>query len=177
MNRLPDPDTITMTPEERARFDRRGGTSGGPGAVWRWVPEISKAAGGLVLQLRNGVALDRGAYRVMCLLVARTWSCNHLFSVHTTGALAAGVPADVIEAIRTWRIPTFTRAEEQIAYELTNELLAVRELSTPTYERAVAILGLEQTIELITGIGVYGTIGLVLRAFDVPVPEKDQVLP
>jgi len=175
MSRLPDPDSVPMTPEERASFDRRGGQSGGPSTVWRWVPEIAKPAGALVLQLRNGT-LDRGAYRVMCLVVARTWSCEHLFSVHTKGALADGVAPDVIEAIRTRRVPAFARAEERIAFELTSELLATHELLATTYERAVAVLGLEHTIELVTGIGVYGTIGALLRAFDVSVPEAERVL-
>jgi 4-carboxymuconolactone decarboxylase len=174
MSRLPDPDSVPMTPEERASFDRRG-QSGGPSAVWRWVPEIAKPAGALVLQLRNGT-LDRGAYRVMCLVVARTWSCEHLFSVHSRGGLADGVAPDVIEAIRTRRVPAFGRAEERIAYELTTELLATHELLPATYERAVALLGLEHTIELVTGIGAYGTIGALLAAFDVSVPEAVRVL-
>jgi len=174
MSRLPDPDSVPMTPEERATFDRRG-ASGGPSAVWRWVPEIAKPAGALVLQMRNG-ALDRGAYRVMCLVVARTWSCQHVFAVHTKAAPADGVAPEVIEAIRTRRVPAFARVEERIAYELTTELLATHELLPATYERAVAALGLEHTIELVTGIGVYGTICALLRAFDVAVPESDRVL-
>lgn len=174
MSRLPDPDSVPMTPEERASFDRRG-ASGGPSAVWRWVPEIAKPAGALVLQMRNGT-LDRGAYRVMCLVVARTWSCDHVFSVHTKAAPADGVAPEIIEAIRTRRVPTFARAEERIAYELTTELLATHELLPATYERAVAVLGLEHTIELVTGIGTYGTICALLRAFDVSVPEADRVL-
>lgn len=173
MSRLPDPDSIAMTPEERASFERRGGQSGGPSAVWRWVPEIAKPAGALILQMRNG-ALDRGAYRVMCLVVARTWSCEHLFAVHGRGALEDGVAPDVIEAIRTRRVPAFEREEERIAYELTTELLATHELLPATHERAVAAFGLERTIELVTGIGVYGTIAAVLKAFDVPVPEAER---
>lgn len=175
MSRLPDPATVPMTPDERAAFERRGGQSGGPSAVWRWVPEIAKPAGALVTQLRNG-ALDRGAFRVMCLVVARTWSCDHLFSVHAKAAPAEGVTPDVIEAIRTRRVPPFTRDEERIAYELTTELLATHALLPATFERALAAFGLEQTIELVTGIGTYGTIGGLLRAFDVAVPEADRVL-
>jgi 4-carboxymuconolactone decarboxylase len=175
MSRLPDPDSVPMTPEARASFDRRGGQSGGPSAVWRWVPEIAKPAGALVLQLRNGT-LHRGAYRVMCLVVARTWSSDHLFSVHAKGAIEDGVAPDVIEAIRTRRVPAFVRVEERTAYELTTELLATHELQATTYERAVGVFGLEHTIELVTGIGVYGTIGALLSAFDVSVPEADRVL-
>lgn len=174
MSRLPDPDSIPMTPEERAAFARRG-QGGGPSAVWRWTPEIAKTASALILQFRNG-KLDRRAYRVMCLVVARTWSSEHLFAVHTRGALEDGVAADVIEAIRTRRVPHFDCEEERVAYEVTTELLTTHALSTPAHERAMGLFGLEGTIELVTGAGVYATIGTVLAAFDVAVPEADRVL-
>lgn len=164
-----------MTPEERASFERRGGQGGGPSTVWRWVPEIAKPAGALVTQMRNGT-LDRRLYRVMCLVVARTWSCEHLFSVHKKGALDDGVSPEVIEAIRTRRAPTFAREDERIAYELTTELLATHALQQTTHDRAVAAFGLEHTIELVTGIGVYTTIAVNLKAFDVTVPEAERQL-
>lgn len=175
MSRLPDPDSIPMSPEQRAEFDRRGGARGGPSAVWRWVPEIAKPANALVLQMRNG-ALDRGAYRVMCLVVARTWSCDHVFSVHAKAATADGVAPETVEAIRSRRLPPFARTEQRLAYELTTELLATHALLPATYERAEAAFGLEHTIELVTGIGVYTTICAVLGAFDVDVPQAERLL-
>jgi len=172
MSRLPDPDTVSMTAEERATFDARG--AGGPSSVWRWVPAIAEPANALVLQMRNG-SLDRRLYRVMCLVVARTWTCEHVFRLHKRAALEEGVAADVIEAIRTRRVPPFTREDERITYELTTELLTTRELQLTTHDRAREAFGLEHTIELVTGIGVYSTICGMLKAFDVA-PEGEREL-
>jgi hypothetical protein len=58
-----------------------------------------------------------------------------------------------------------------------NELLTTHGLGTDTYDRAVGTFGLEHTIELVAGIGVYSTICMLLRAFDVTVPEGQPRLP
>jgi 4-carboxymuconolactone decarboxylase len=176
MSRLPVPDPRTMTPEQRAIYERRGGRVDGPGGVLMWVPEIAEPADALITMLRNG-KLDRRPYRIMCMVIARTWSADYVFNLHHKGALEAGVAPDVIEAIRTRGVPSFARADERIVYELVNELLTTHGLGTDTYDRAVGTFGLEHTIELVAGIGVYSTICMLLRAFDVTVPEGQPRLP
>jgi 4-carboxymuconolactone decarboxylase len=126
--------------------------------------------------LRNG-KLDRRLYRVMCMTIARRWSADYVFNLHAAGALEAGVPAAVVEAIRTRAVPPFTRDDERLVYELVTELLETHQLAAITYERAIAAMGLEHTIELVTGIGIYSTICMLLRAFDVTVPEGERQLP
>jgi 4-carboxymuconolactone decarboxylase len=175
MSRLPAADPATMTPAQRAIFDGRGGRVAGPSGVLMWVPEIAVPADTLITMLRNG-KLDRRLYRVMCMTIARRWSADYVFNLHKAGALEAGVPPAVIEAIRTRALPPFTRDDERLVYELVTELLDTHQLSAGTYERAIATMGLEHTIELVTGIGIYSTICMLLRAFDVTVPEGERQL-
>lgn len=49
--------------------------------------------------LRAG-RLDRPARELVALVAARAWNCDHLWRAHETRALAAGVPLDLVEAIR-----------------------------------------------------------------------------
>lgn len=49
--------------------------------------------------LRNG-RLDRPSRELVALVAARAWNCEHLWRAHETRALAAGVPLDLVEAIR-----------------------------------------------------------------------------
>lgn len=49
--------------------------------------------------LRNG-RLDRPSRELMALVAARAWNCEHLWRANETRALAAGVPLDLVEAIR-----------------------------------------------------------------------------
>ena len=176
MSRLPDPDPRAMTPEQRAIFERRGGRVDGPGGVLMWVPEIAEPADALIMMLRNG-KLERRLYRVMCMIIARTWTADYVFNLHQKGALDAGIAPEVIEAIRTRRVPSFTHEDERIVYELVTELLATYNLLPATYDRAIEAFGLEHTIELVAGIGVYSTICMLLKAFDVTVPEGQGQLP
>ncbi len=56
----------------------------------------------------------------------------------------------VIDAIRHRRKPEFARDDERLIYDLVTEMNETRTLSQPTYDRAVAALGLDRVIELIT---------------------------
>ena len=49
-----------------------------------------------------------------------------------------------------------------------------RTLSQPTYDRAVAMLGLDQVIELITSLGFYTMVAIMLNGFDAPVPGGER---
>ena len=52
-----------------------------------------------------------------------------------------------------------------------------RTLSQPTYDRAVAMLGLDHVIELITSLGFYTMVAIMLNGFDAPVPGGERPLP
>jgi len=176
MSRLPELKPDAMTPAQRAIFDKRGGRVSGPSGVWLRVPEIATPADALITVLRNG-KLEPRLFELMTLIVARKWTVQYVFNAHKQLALDAGLAADVIEAIRTRRVPTFTHEDEKLVYEVVNELMDTRDLLPGTHDRAVKALGLEKTIELVTGIGLYGTVAGLLRAFDVSVPEAERQLP
>ena len=156
--------------------ERRGGRVAGPSSVWLRVPHIAGPADALIAVLRNG-KLDARLFELMTLVVARTWTAQYVFNVHRKLALEAGVAADVVEAIRMRRVPAFAHEDERIVYEVVTELLGTRDLLAATHDRAVNALGLEKTIELVTGVGLYSTIAGLLRTFDVSVPEGERPLP
>jgi len=75
------------------------------------------------------------------------------------------------------RKPTFARDDERLIYALVTEMNETRTLSQPTYDRAVALLGLDLVIELITSIGFYTMVAIMLNGFDAPVPGGERPLP
>ena len=84
---------------------------------------------------------------------------------------------DVVEAIRHRRMPEFTREDERLIYDLVTELNETKTLSQATYDRAVAMLGLDLVIELISSIGFYTMVAIMLNGFDAPVPGGERPLP
>ncbi|HJX08907.1 MAG TPA: hypothetical protein VJ733_00205 [Candidatus Binatia bacterium] len=73
-------------------------------------------------------------------------------------------------------LPESLGEDERLVYEIISELVETRTLSQPSYERALAALGLDLLIELITAAGFYTMIAMVLNAFDAPVPSGEQPL-
>ena len=67
---------------------------------------------------------------------------------------------------------SFESEEEKMVYELVNELIETKTLSQDSYNRAVKRLGEKDLIELVTDVGFYTMIAMVLNVFDVSVPES-----
>ena len=180
MARVEDLKLENLTPEQKAIHDRiagsRGGTVRGPFAIWLRNPKIADAADRLGTTLRNG-DLDLRLFEIMVLVVARHWSAQYEWFAHARHALEAGVSPDVVEAIRHRRKPAFDRDDERLVYELVTEMNETRTLSQPTYDRAVAALGLDHVIELITSLGFYTMVAIMLNGFDAPVPGGQRPLP
>jgi hypothetical protein len=55
-----------------------------------------------------------------------------------------------------------------LTYDLVTQLLQTRTLSTSAYRRGIDALGLDLIIELVSAVGFYSMICLVLNTFGVP---------
>jgi 4-carboxymuconolactone decarboxylase len=180
MARVEDLKLESLTPEQKAIHDRiagtRGGTVRGPFAIWMRNPAIAEAADKLGTTLRNG-DLDLRLFELMVLVVARHWTAQYEWFAHARHGLEAGLSPAVVDAIRDRRKPDFTRDDERLIYDLVTEMNETRTLSQPTYDRAVAALGLDHVIELITSIGFYTMVAIMLNGFDAPVPGGERPLP
>jgi 4-carboxymuconolactone decarboxylase len=180
MARVEDLKPETLTPEQKAIHDRiagtRGGTVRGPFAIWLRNPKIADTADRFGTTLRNG-DLDLRLFELMVLLVARHWSAQYEWFAHVRHAREVGIPEPVIEALRHRRKPDLTRDDEKLVYDLVTEMNETRTLSQPTYDRAVAMLGLDLVIELITSLGFYTMVAIMLNGFDAPVPGGERPLP
>lgn len=180
MSRLPHLRPEELSAEQQRLSDEiggaRSGAVGGPFAVWLRTPEIAGAANQFGNVLRNG-RLDRRLFQLMTLIVARNWSAQYEWHAHVKYAPKVGIAPAVVEAIRDRRPPPFERDDERLLYEIVTQLMETHDLLPATYERGVAHFGLEIFIELITGIGFYTTVAIMLKAFDAPVPGDERPLP
>jgi len=101
-------------------------------------------------------------------VVVRDATAQYAWTVHEPHALEQGISQSTIDAIRARKRPDFQRDDEKLVYEVVTELLSTKKLSAATFERAKAALGLEGLIEVVSLTGVYGMVGLVINAFDIP---------
>lgn len=175
MTRVPDVPSEELTPEQKRISEEiasvRRGYVRGPFTIWVRTPEIADTANKFGNALRLHGKLDRRLFELMIAIVARHWSAQYEWFAHMTRGLDAGLSPDVYEAIRTGKVPNFTNQDENLVYKLVNEIIQTKTLSKQSYDLGVEALGLENLIELVTGVGFYTTIAMVLNVFDVPVPD------
>ena len=180
MPRVEDLSPESLSPAQREIHARIAGTRGGavrgPFAIWLRHPAIAEAADRLGTTLRH-CSLDPRLFELMVLLVARHWSAQYEWHAHARHALEAGLDPAVIDAIRDRRKPDFARDDDRLIYDVVTEMNETRTLSQPTYDRAIAALGLDRMIELITALGFYTMVAIMLNGFDAPVPGGGRPLP
>jgi 4-carboxymuconolactone decarboxylase len=167
-----------LSPEQKALHDElgrsRNGRVTGPFAIWLHTPAVCDAANELTLSLRENGSIDKRLYELITLIVTRHWSAQYAWSQHVGPAAAAGISADVIEAIRQRRKPDLQTDNERLVYEAVTELHERKPLSQTTYDRLVKQFGVEHTIEIVSIVGLYGMVSTLLNAFDVPTLSGDK---
>ncbi len=179
MPRVSAVDFEKLSPEQKRVYKEIAGPRsgvGGPYTVWIKTPEIADVMNQVGNVLRVNGKLEKRLMELMVLIVSRIWSCQYQWVVHEAAALKAGLPQDVLDAIKERRKPRFIREDEQVVYDAVTELYENKALTEQTYDRALATLGFDLLVELITNAGRYTQAAMVANAFDVPVPGEKRPL-
>jgi 4-carboxymuconolactone decarboxylase len=173
--RLSDLDPAGLTAEQQRVYANvaamHTGHVRGPWAIALRDPAVLEHAHALYERLCVGTKLGKRLFELMVLVVARHWTSQFEWHTHEKYARQFGISAAAIEAIRTRSVPHFERPDEQIVYDVVTELSETKALGDATYGRAVAALGEELLVELISAAGLYTMVAMLLNAFDAPVPE------
>ena len=173
MGRLPEIDANTLSPEQRAIYDRmmrERGHMRGPFAVWLRNAELCDNTLKLQEMFASRVKLDRRLLELMILVAARLATAQYAWFVHEPYALKFGIAPEIVQAIRERRAPDFRRDDERLIYDITTELNTTRTLSEASYRRGMTMLGEQTMVELVSAIGFYSMVAMTLNAFAVAVP-------
>lgn len=174
MPRLQPLTTNAMTPEQKRVGEIISSTRkglGGPFSVWVRAPAIAEPANLLHNTFRLHGTLDRRPFEMLILLVAHEFGAKYVWTHHVGQALKAGLPRSTITAIDEDRVPDFPDWTERIVYDLVRELLGTKSLSQASFKTGMDVLAETRLIELVSAVGFYSTICLLVNAFDVPPPE------
>jgi 4-carboxymuconolactone decarboxylase len=175
MPRLAPFETLELTPEQQRVADEiRSGPRGGmrgPFEAWLRAPGLADHAQKLGAYVRFETSLARDTSEMAILLTGKRWRAQFEFWAHARLAREAGLPEEVIEAIRTGGEPELARDDLRVAYDVVTEHFATNRLSDETYARAVAVLGERGLVDLIGTVGYYGLVSMTLNVFEVQVPE------
>jgi 4-carboxymuconolactone decarboxylase len=150
----------------------------GPTAVTMYSPKVAEAFQILNQYLRFGSELTPRQFEVA--IMAATWEIEQQYewSAHEQGAVRAGVPREVIDAIKYDRALDGLGAEDTLIIEVARALLRDHELDSALYAQAVAHFGQRNFLDLVTIMGDYIMAGLLLTAIDQhQPPDRPALLP
>ncbi len=165
-----------MTPEQKRINDeiagsRGGGTAKGPFALWLRTPELADLANAFGSHLRQNTSVPQRLVELAVLVVARTYTAQYEWYAHAQYVKQVGLDPAVAEAIRTRAEPKIVKEDEKIVHAVATALSVERRLDDATYAKAVKILGEQTVLDLVTIIGFYTMVAVVLVAIDVDIPD------
>ena len=164
-----------MTPDQRRLSDlivaqgRRA--DAGPFAALLHAPAVAERVAGFVDFFLSDTLVAHKLKELAILVIARAYTAQYEWFVHERRARAVGLDPAIIEALRGRARPAFKDPAEALVHDMTGEILADRCLSDAHYARAVATLGEAAVVELITLIGFYIAIAVVLVCYQVDAPD------
>jgi len=155
---------------EEIASTRAGGMAGGPFALWLRTPALADRANQFGTYLRHQTSVPQRLVELAVLTIARHWTAQYEWFVHARYIDKVGLDPAIAEAIRTCKTPDITKDDEKAVYALTTELHDQRTVSEGTYARAVELLGEQTVLELVTIIGFYTMVAMVLTTYRVDIP-------
>ena len=174
MPRIPLPSRDELSPEQAAVHDRvvagPRGTIIGPLRAAIHNPELAGAWSALGEVLRFRTCLPRRLNELAIILTARRFNSQIEWWVHARAAAEAGLPAEVIEAIREGHPPVLD-AEDAEVYAFTRALHAHGQVPLPIYDAIVARWGARGVVDLTAVIGYYTMVSYTLNAHEIPLPD------
>jgi len=131
-------------------------------------PDMLLAAKRMSDYLRFKSPLPERLKEMMILITAREWTQQYVWNSHYPLALKAGLKREIADAIADSRRPAGMAEDEEIAFDLSTEILRLKRVSDPTYERAAAKFGEAAVIDLISIVGYYNLLAIVLNTTRTP---------
>ncbi len=180
LSRLPPLTRDDLDAEGKAVYDNIVGDGPapktGPVALSLYSPKIAQVFSDLNGYLRyNG---DLSPRHTEVAIVAATWEIQqqYEYSAHEPAALRFGAPQEVIDTIKYNREPVGLSPEETTIIKLCRAIMRDHKVSSELYAEAVKHFGRKGLVELVTVMGDYVMVGMVMTAIDQHLPENRPAL-
>ncbi|UDL96245.1 carboxymuconolactone decarboxylase family protein [Lichenihabitans sp. PAMC28606] len=149
----------------------------GPFAPMLRFPQFGGSAWAYTKALIENSKLPKPAHELAILVTGAAFDSRYELYAHERVAGQAGLSDAKIAAVAAGQRPADLTEEEQAAYDVAAALTAGKQLPESTYQRALKVFGEDQTAELVYLVAGYGLISMLLNAYDVSVPGREEGLP
>jgi 4-carboxymuconolactone decarboxylase len=182
LTRLPPLTRADLDAEGKAVYDRIVGNgpapTTGPVAFSLYSPKIAQVFSDLNGYLRYNGALSQ-RHTEVAILVA-TWEIEqqYEYSAHEPAALRSGAPQAVIDTIKYDRAPVGLSPEETLIIRLGRAIMREHKVDSALYAEAEKTFGRKGVVELVTVMGDYVMVGMIMTTIDQHLPaDRPAVLP
>ncbi len=104
------------------------------------------------------------------LIIGRQWRSQVEWFAHAPLAIKAGLSPDIVSELKANKRPSNMPAEEAAVYDFVTELTTQHEVSDETFNRAKALLGEQQLVDLTAVAGTYIAVAMQLAMSEGGVP-------
>lgn len=147
------------------------GHIGGPFDVWALTPSIGRGVWKTGGAIRFKSTIDRRYIELAILIVGQLWQAQFEWFAHEPMARDAGLPEDVIQAVKRGEKPTFTDAGDEACWNLCTTLHRHNRVDDATYAAGVEQFGEPGVADLVLASGFYVLVCMTLNTFEVDLPE------
>jgi len=176
-DRMPPLSLETMDPDQRAAAEEliAGPRKAvrGPFIPLMRSPELLTRIQKVGEVLRFHSVLPARLTELATLVVARTWTQQFEWTVHVPLALQAGVAPQTVEALRHGRRPPALPDAERRVVDIVHELLTHHDLSDASYDDAVTAFGERGIVELVSLVGYFTMLSMILNVAHTPPDTAD----
>lgn len=147
------------------------GHLGGPFDAWGLNPGIGRRVWQLGGAIRHKPSIDRRYIELAILVTGQLWQAQFEWWAHEPMAREAGLPDNVIAAIKAGTEPEFDDPGDETAWRLCTTLHRDKHVSDEVYQAAVAVHGEKGVADLINALGFYVLVCMTLNTFEVSLPD------
>jgi 4-carboxymuconolactone decarboxylase len=180
LTRLPQLTRADLDDEGKAIYDQIVGDgpvpTTGPVSMSLYSPKIALAFNDLNSYLRYNGDLSPRHTEVAILVAAWEIEQQYEWSAHEPAALRFGAPQAVIDTIKYDREPVGLSPEETAIIRVGRQLMREHKLDSDLYAEAVRLFGRKGLVEMVTVMGDYVMVGMVLTAIDQHLPANRPAL-
>ena len=162
-----------LTPEQSTVLEavQRGrGFLPTPFRIWLHSPKLAEHMEGLGTYLSTSSSLTEREYEIAVIVVVWRLASAFPLNAHVRGALKAGHPPAVVDALRDGREPELATDRERAIYNIARTANDPEPAADELFDQAVAALGREGLADVLGLIGYYTAVGVAMKLHRVPAP-------
>ena len=178
--RFPQLTLETVDPQARALAEEIVKISSvgiaGPYNVMLRSPVFADRMKRLLDYLRFNTSLPTRLNEFAILIQGRLWTSQVEWYAHYPLALKAGLPASVADDLKANMRPRGMQPDEELVYDVCMTMAREHRISDDLFNKAKAMLGEQQLVDLVAVSGTYVTVAMLLSLGE-ETPPADKPLP